>query len=85
MTLEQFEMSLCRYTASERERNWVRARVYAGIADGFYGRGELRLASQFYLAGLQKDPSMTKAFAKWVLLSLGKPGNNLRAILRSLR
>ena len=85
MTLKQFEESLCRNTASERERNWVRAQVYAGIADQYYWRKELRLAKQFYLAGLQKDPRMVKVFAKWFLLALGTPGGYLRAALRSLR
>jgi glycosyltransferase involved in cell wall biosynthesis len=85
MTLEQFEESLRRNIAGESERNWVRARVYAGIADGCYGRGELPLAKQFYLAGLRKDPCMPKVLAKWLLLSLGKSGNYLWSILRSFR
>ena len=71
MTLEQFEASLCRNTVSKAERNWVRARVYAAIADQYYWRKELPLAKQFYLAGLQKDPRMVKVFAKWFLLALG--------------
>jgi glycosyltransferase involved in cell wall biosynthesis len=85
LTVEQFEESLCRNTASERERNWVRARVYAGIGDRYYWRGELPLARQFYVAGLRKDPWMPKAFAKRLLLSLGNPGAYLRLSLRSLR
>lgn len=56
--LEQFEESLCQDISSESERNFIRARVYAGIADGCYGRGELALAKQFYLTGLRKDPRM---------------------------
>lgn len=85
MTLDQFEESLCRHTSSETERNWVRARVYTGIADGFDERGELRLARQFYLAALLKDPSMAKVLVKWVLLALGRPGNYLWRMLRSFR
>jgi glycosyltransferase involved in cell wall biosynthesis len=85
MTLEQFEESLCRNIASESERNWVRARVYAGIADGCHRRGELPLAKQFYWAGLRKKPGMPKVLAKWLLLSLGKSGDYLWSILRSFR
>jgi glycosyltransferase involved in cell wall biosynthesis len=85
LTLEQFEESLCQNTASEAERNWIRARVYAGIADRYYWRGELALAKQFYLAGLKRDPWLAKVLVKWLLLSLGNPGDCLRRILRSFR
>jgi glycosyltransferase involved in cell wall biosynthesis len=85
MTLEQFEESLCRNTASEMERNWVRARVYAGIGDRYYSRGELPLAKQFYLAGLQKDPCMAQVLAKWFFLLLGNPGDYVRRSFRLLR
>jgi glycosyltransferase involved in cell wall biosynthesis len=78
LTLEQFEESLCRTSSSETERNWVRARVYAGMADRYYWQGELPLAKQLYLAGLQKDPRMVKVLAKSFLLSLGTPGDYLR-------
>ena len=84
-TSEQFEESVCRNTASESERNWVRARVYAAIADGYYGRGELASAKQFYLTSLRRDPWRPKILTKWFLLSLGKPGCYLRTTLRSLR
>jgi len=85
MTLEQFEESLCRNTANETERNWVRARVYAGIGDRYYSQGEFPLAKQFYLAGLQKDPCMAQVLAKWFFLSLGNPGDYLRRSLRLIR
>jgi glycosyltransferase involved in cell wall biosynthesis len=85
ITLEQFEASLCQNTVSETERNWVRARVYSAIADGYHGRGELALAKQFYLASLRKDPRMPKVLAKWFLLSLGKSGDYVWSILRSFR
>jgi hypothetical protein len=83
MSLEQFEESLCRNTASETERNWVRARVYAGIADQYYWRGAFPLAKQFYLDGLRRDFWMPKALAKCLLVLLGKPGDVLRKSFRS--
>jgi glycosyltransferase involved in cell wall biosynthesis len=85
LTLEQFEESLFRNTPIETERNWVRARVYAGMADQYYWQGELNLARHFYLAGLRKDPCMAKILAKSVLLWVGNPGDSLRRSLRSLR
>jgi hypothetical protein len=85
MTLDQFEDSLFRNAASNKERTWVRARVYAGIADQYYWRGELPLAKQFYWAGLQKDPRMIKAIVKWLFLSLGAPGGYLRKTVGRFR
>jgi hypothetical protein len=85
ITIEQFEESLCRKTLSETERNWVRARVYAGMADRYYWRGELQLAQQFYRAGLRKDPWMPRALAKWLLLLLGHPDDYLRRKVLSFR
>jgi hypothetical protein len=85
MTLAQFEESLCRNTPSEAERNWVRARVYAGIGDQFYWAGNPGLARRFYLDGLQKDPWMLQALAKWVLLLLGNVGDDFRRNIRLFR
>jgi glycosyltransferase involved in cell wall biosynthesis len=85
LNLKQFEDSLCSNAANETERNFIRARVFAGIADGCYGRGELALAKQFYVASLRKDPRMPKVLAKWFLLSLGKSGDYVWSILRSFR
>lgn len=85
ITFEQFEASLWRNTASLTERDWVRARVYAAIADQYYWRGELRAARQLYLAAFQKDPLRVKVFAKWFLLALGTPGGYLRNGLGAIR
>jgi glycosyltransferase involved in cell wall biosynthesis len=85
MTLGRFEQLLCRSTASETERNWVRARVYAGIASQCYWQGELPSAKRFYFAGLRKDPWMPKVLAKWFLLSLGNPGGYVLRSVRSLK
>jgi hypothetical protein len=80
MTLEEFEELLCRSIEMEKERNWVRTRVYQQIADLYYWRGERSLAKQFYGAGLRKDWRMPRTVAKYLLLSLGNPGDYLRRI-----
>jgi glycosyltransferase involved in cell wall biosynthesis len=85
ITIDQFEDSLCRCIESESERNWVRARVFTGMADRLYWRGDLPSTRKFLLAGLRKDPRMAKAYVKLLLMSLGKQGEYLRRILRSLR
>jgi glycosyltransferase involved in cell wall biosynthesis len=85
MGFTQFEESLCQNTANETERNWVRARVYAGIADRYYCRGEVSLARRFYFAGLQKDPWMLKTIVKRLLLLFGNLGNYLRRSIRRFR
>ena len=83
ITMAQFEESLCRNTPREKERNWIRARVYAGIADHRYGHGQPSLARESYWSAVQKDPWMAKVYAKLLLLSLGKLGDLLRRGMRS--
>jgi glycosyltransferase involved in cell wall biosynthesis len=85
MSIDQFEDSLCRSTESEKEKNWVRARLFEGIGDRLCLRGDGSSARQFYRVGLQKDPRMVKVYAKLFLLWLGKPGDYVRKLLRSFR
>lgn len=85
MTLAQFADSLSRNASSEAERNWVDARVYAGIGDQYYWAGKARWAKRFYLAGLQKDPWMLRALTKWLLLLLGNLGDEFRKSIRFFR
>ncbi|MDB5482857.1 MAG: hypothetical protein JWO83_3910 [Caulobacteraceae bacterium] len=76
---EQFEKSLNEHTPNPKERSWVRARVYSGIADRYYGRNEFAKARQFYLKGLREYFWMPKVWTKWLLLSCGKAGVDLRS------
>ena len=85
VTIDQFEASLCRSTESEKERNWIRARVLAGIADRLYWQGDRASVRKFLRAGLQKDPWMVKAYGKLLFLLFGKSGDYVRRILCSLR
>jgi glycosyltransferase involved in cell wall biosynthesis len=85
MSLERFEDALCRNTTSETERNLVRARVYADVADEYYWTGDVALAKEFYQAALRTDPWMVSVHIKKSILSLGKTGDFLRRALLSFR
>ena len=82
VTMAQFEDSLCRNTTSEAERHWIRGRVFAGMADMLYHRGDLSRARECYRAATKYDPWMLKVQVKKLLLSLGRPGEWLREVLR---
>jgi glycosyltransferase involved in cell wall biosynthesis len=84
MSMSDFEDSLYRYTESERERNWIRARFYAAKGDGFLFKGNLPAARRCYLDSLQKDRRIAKVYVK-LLLSLGMPGVYLRRVLDSVK
>ena len=85
ISVRQFEESLCRNTESETERNCIRARFAAGIGDSVWLRGDRQTAKKMYIVSLQKDPRMAKVYAKLLLLLLGRPGQYIRTLLRSLR
>ena len=74
LVLEQVENSLRSNCINEWERNWIRARVFAGMASRYYWRGECILAKQFYSDSLKMNPWMMKIHAKRLLLLLGGPG-----------
>ena len=85
ITMAQFEESLCAHTASEKERDYVRARVFGQVADRHYHRGDTGSAQKFYKVAARLDPWMIKVQAKKLLLSLGRLGDYLRRILRKSR
>lgn len=85
MTNEQFEESLARNTAKPSEREWVRALVYARMADQYYERGQFALARRFYYKSLRRDPWASKIWAKGLLVSCGKLGVEFRRKLPGLR
>jgi glycosyltransferase involved in cell wall biosynthesis len=84
LTIDQFENSLQLITNCEKERSWIRARVFTEMADLFYSQGDPLSARKWYLAGLRNDPLMAQVYAKTLLLSLGGPGNYARRFFRSL-
>lgn len=78
LTLGQFEESLCRNNTSERERDRVRSRVYAGVGNEYYWQGDIASAKNFFRLALKKDFWMGAVHVKRLLLSLGRPGEYLR-------
>jgi glycosyltransferase involved in cell wall biosynthesis len=78
MTFDQFEESLCRNTARESERDRIRGKVYAFIADEYYWRAESALARKYYSEALRKAPWSPKIWAKFLLLASGSIGDVLR-------
>jgi glycosyltransferase involved in cell wall biosynthesis len=85
ITMAQFEESLTKNTASEKERDWVRGRVFEDVADRLYYRGDLTSARKGYQAATNFDSWMIEVHVKKLLLSLGKPGDYLRKRLRKFR
>jgi glycosyltransferase involved in cell wall biosynthesis len=75
LSLEQFENSLLRNTENEKERNWLRARVFAEMASSYYWNGDRLLAKQYYNLSVKMDPWIMKVYVKRLLLSLGRPGD----------
>jgi glycosyltransferase involved in cell wall biosynthesis len=85
ITMTQFEESLCKNTASEKERDWIRGRVFAEMAARLHNRGDFGSARKFYQAATHIDPWMIKVQAKKLLLSMGRPGEYLRRSLQRFR
>jgi hypothetical protein len=81
MDLDHFEASLSRNTPNVRVRNWVRARVYAGIGNEYYWQGDIPLAKRFYQTALRMNPLMAGVLAKRLLLALGGSGHGLRTLI----
>ena len=74
LNLERFEGSLYRNTSDEAERRWVRARLFASMANQYFWQGERPLAKRLYGDSLKMDPWMMDIYAKQLLLLLGAPG-----------
>ncbi len=85
MALDEFETSLRQKTSSEPERRWIRARVFATLADHHYWQGDLDRAQQLYRDSLRNDPRLVDALGKWLLLRCGRVGAGLRTGLRDIR
>jgi len=85
MNFEFLEESLGRHTTNETERNWIRARVYAGIANEYYWQGDLASAKQYFQRAIEKDPWIVSIHLKMLLLCLGKSGDYLRKMILSFR
>lgn len=85
LSIPQFEESLCQNILSDRERSWIRARVYDGVGNGLWFDGKQLAARNLYLNSVRQDPFMMKAYVKLLLSSIGVPGNYVRTVGRYLR
>lgn len=83
--LSAIEECLLQNISEERERSWVRSRVFSAIADILYTRGDRGSARRFYVSALQIKPYRTKIYIKLALLSFGRVGACLRTLGRGLR
>lgn len=83
--LKDFREILQQDAGNEREAAWVRARVYASVADSHFLNGEQAQAAEFYKLALADDPSMTKARMKAILLRMGRVGAALRSVTFGFR
>jgi glycosyltransferase involved in cell wall biosynthesis len=76
LTVEGFEQSLASFTHDLVETQRLRARVYAGIGDSYYWKGERSQALNFYRIAL-KEQFSAKPWVKSTLLRMGEPGKRL--------
>ena len=84
LTVDRFEDSLCHSTDDDKERNWVRARFFEGLADRFWLRGDARSALRWYFTAVRKDPTMAKVYGKLALLPFGSLGYSARRLPKYL-
>ena len=84
VTLEQVEASLRRNSGSEKDRQNVRARTFAHMAELLYQRRDFVSARKYYGAATRLNPWMLKARIKKLLLSLGQAGDPIRRAVRGL-
>lgn len=85
LSRKEFERTLCRSTESEKEREWIRASFFEGVADRLIACGKRSSAKRFYLASLKKDNKRLKVYTKFLLLSLGRAGTFLRGFAQRIR
>jgi glycosyltransferase involved in cell wall biosynthesis len=82
VSLDEFEESLQRNTASEDERNFVRAHAFADMASRYYLQGDTASAKRFYEAAFKLNAWAPGVIVKRALLSLGAAGHLLRTMIR---
>lgn len=85
MTLDEFEESIGQSTEDEAERTWLRARFLLGLGDRFWRQGDSRGARVCYWSAMQSDPRLAKAYAKLLLVLLGKFGTTMRRAAHDFR
>jgi glycosyltransferase involved in cell wall biosynthesis len=84
--LENYAMTILEYEESLKENRGgsdhkLRGKVYAGLGDGCYKRGEWKDACRYYSLALRHEFWMPEVWAKSLLLRTGKVGHALRDIM----
>jgi glycosyltransferase involved in cell wall biosynthesis len=85
MNLDAFESSLDQRRVSGSERRWIRARVYAQLANTLYWRGQPADARRWFREALGQDRLLADVYPKLAFLALGRRGDLWRAYIRSFR
>lgn len=85
MNFSRVEESIRENITSESETNWVRARVFASVANQQYWQGELDSAKKYYGEALKIDARMPAVYLKHLLLTWGKQGDCIRKTILSSR
>jgi glycosyltransferase involved in cell wall biosynthesis len=85
LSMEEVKNSIWKDMETDAERLWLWARVLTAIGDRYYDLGDRVIARRYYQESLSVDRWIPKAWAKKLLLSLGKPGDLLRKWARSVK
>lgn len=82
---EEFEQSLRGLSYEKEEEARIRARVYEGLADVYYERGDSAQAAVFYRRALEQHSRPLKVRAKLTLLQSGHVGQYVRRGMSKLK
>jgi glycosyltransferase involved in cell wall biosynthesis len=85
ISVEEFEKSVEERARSLPEAVEIRAKVYAGLGDYYYWKGDTEQASNYYRQTVLIAPRRVSAFIKYILLHLGPAGKQLRGGMGALR
>lgn len=85
LTAEEFEQSLRKLGYAEEQENDIRSRVYAGLADIYYERGNPGEAAGYYRLALRSGRGSLSVRAKYALLKMGTVGESLREAISRLK
>ena len=80
MDMEEFEKSLKQFARTHDEADSIRANFYEYLGDIHFRLRDFEQAKISYSRGLQENPLMLKAWAKWLLLQMGNFGVHLREL-----
>jgi len=85
LTLEEFEESLSALHYAKEDEAEIRSRVYAGLGDIHYDRGDFSQAAACYRRTLEHASPPFSIRAKSALLKMGTVGNILRNTISKLK